>query len=659
MAAAPDRLRPASVVRLTVALVLVLAPHAGQLPWWVLATGTALVAWRLVVLQFALRLPPKWMLLAVGLGAMGGVWASYGRIFGRDAGIALLTVMIALKLLELATLRDAMVLIFLGYFVVLTNFLYSQSIPTALYLLATVWIITACMIDFQARVRVPPLATQLRMSATMLAQAVPLMLALFVLFPRVPGPLWSLPQDARAGVTGLSDTMTPGSLSELILSDDVAFRVRFEERAPRAQSLYWRGPVLWDFDGATWSTSRFPYTQTIIRRYEGIGDPVAYQVTVEPHQKRWLFALDLPARLPPNARITADFQLYLNAPLASRLRYDMVSFTDYRIAPEDTAGELRRARTLPADSNPRTRELAVEMHTRAGSDRAYVDEVLALFRNQPFSYTTTPPLLGANPVDGFLFETRAGFCEHFASAFAVLMRAAGIPARIVTGYQGGEYNTMGEYFIVRQADAHAWVEVWFADTGWTRFDPTAAVAPGRVGIGAATVTRRAESFAGIPLGAIGRAPWMQQARLVWDLATNAWNQAILGYTQERQRDLLLRAGFDETTWERLVMALIAVAGAITVLLALASLHSLRTRRPDPLCRDYARFRARLEREGIVAAAAEGPLDLARRAGAARPDLAPAISAVSELYARLRYGPAPPAGALARFRRLVAAFPRVT
>jgi len=212
---------------------------------------------------------------------------------------------------------------------------------------------------------------------------------------------------------------------------------------------------------------------------------------------------------------------------------------------------------------------------------------------------------------------------------------------------------------VRQADAHAWVEVWFADTGWTRFDPTAAVAPGRVGIGAATVTRRAESFAGIPLGAIGRAPWMQQARLVWDLATNAWNQAILGYTQERQRDLLLRVGFDETTWERLVMALIAVAGAITVLLALASLHSLRSRRPDPLCRDYARFRARLEREGIVAAAAEGPLDLARRAGAARPDLAPAISAVSELYARLRYGPAPPAGALARFRRLVAAFPRVT
>jgi transglutaminase-like putative cysteine protease len=415
--------------------------------------------------------------------------------------------------------------------------------------------------------------------------------------------------------------------------------------------------VLWDFDGATWRTPLFPYTQTVIRRYEGRGEPVNYSVTVEPHQKRWLFALDLPGRIPPNARITPDFQLYLNAPLSARLRYEMVSFTDYRILPEDTAGELRRGRALPEGSNPRARELAATLRARAGDDRAYVDEVLGLFRNQPFSYTTTPPLLGANPVDGFLFETREGFCEHFASAFAVLMRSAGIPARIVTGYQGGEYNAMGEYFIVRQADAHAWVEVWFADAGWTRFDPTAAVAPNRVGIGSATVVRRAETFGGIPIGAIGRTAWLQQARLAWDLATNAWNQTILGYTQERQRDLLLRMGFDEATWERLVMLLFAAAGTVTALLALASLRSLRTRRPDPLRRAYAQFRFKLAREGVLPGPAEGPLDLARRAGEQRPDLASAIRTVSELYAELRYGRAAPAEALVRFRQLVAGFPR--
>ncbi|MBI1989634.1 MAG: DUF3488 domain-containing transglutaminase family protein [Betaproteobacteria bacterium] len=651
MAPAAERLHPRHIGWLLVAVIMVAAPHAERIPWWITLLAAMLLAWRLYITLHGLHLPRKWLLLPIAAGGLAGIYISYGRILGRDAGVALLVIMLALKLLEMATLRDAMILIFICYFLVITNFLYSQSIPTALYLLGAVWIITATMIGFQFRGRQPGYWYQLRSAGTMLVQSAPLMLVLFVLFPRVQGPMWSLPQDAYAGITGLSDEMTPGSVSRLLLSDAIAFRVSFDAQIPQANRLYWRGPVLWDFDGYRWTAPRVLYMAP--REYQGLDDPVEYTVTVEPHNRRWLFALDLPSRVPPLSTMSNDFQLLHQTAVNNRVRYDMASHLNYRDNAELGRRELRRALALPANANPRSRELASQMRKTAGDERAYIAAVLGMFRRQNFYYTTTPPLLPReNPVDEFLFSTRAGFCEHFASSFAVLMRASGIPARIVTGYQGGELNTIGNYMTVRQADAHAWVEVWLQNDGWVRVDPTAAVSPARVEAGVAAAVPQAET---LPFMMRGVYPWLRRARMAWDSAANSWNQAVLGYTQDRQRQLMRRVGIDDATWRSLATVMFIATGAITLVLAALMLQKLRASRPDPVTAAYLRFCERLARCGVKRHPSEGPDAFRKRAAAARPELASSIGSISEIYIRLRYGEAARTSDALQLKREVAGF----
>jgi len=651
MTAAAERFQLRHIGWLLLSLAMVAAPHVERMPWWVTLLATTLMAWRAYIALYGLTLPRKWLLLAIAAGALGGIFISYGRILGRDSGVTLLIVMLALKLMEMATLRDAMVLIFIAYFLVITNFLYSQSIPTALYMLLAVWIITATTVGFQFRAAQPGYRYQLRSAGVMLLQSAPLMLVLFVLFPRVQGPLWGMPQDAYSGVTGLSDEMSPGSVSSMILSDAVAFRVNFDAlQPPPTQELYWRGPVMWDFDGYTWSAARVPYLAP--RQYEALDPDVAYTVTVEPNGKRWLFALDLPAKTPPRSVMTSDFQLLSQTAVVNRVRYDMVSHLIYRDNHEPSAYELRRALLLPGSANPRTRELARSMRQQAGDDRAYISAVLAMYRNQNFYYTTTPPPLRENAVDEFLFSTRAGFCEHFASSFAVMMRAAGIPARIVTGYQGGELNTVGNYMIVRQADAHAWTEVWLKDEGWVRVDPTAAVSPVRVEAGvSAAVPQREE----LPLLLRGRYPWLHRARLTLDSIANSWNQIVLGYTPERQRQLMQRAGIDDATWQKLVAVMFVATGLVTLGLAALMLYKLRALRPDPIAAAYGQFCGRLAHRGVARHPSEGPDAFRKRAIAAHPELSGPIGSISDIYIRLRYGTGAGPGDLPRLQRAVASF----
>jgi len=650
MAPAADRLHPRHIGWLLLALIMVVAPHVERVPWWITLLAATLLVWRLYITRRGLHLPRKWLLFLIALGGIGGIYISYGRILGRDAGVALLIIMLALKLLEMATLRDAMVLIFICYFLVITDFLYSQSIPTALYLLGAVWIITATMVGFQFRGVQPGYRYQLRTAGIMLLQSMPLMLVLFVLFPRVQGPIWSLPQDAYAGISGLSDEMAPGSVSKLILSDAIAFRVSFDSQIPPANRLYWRGPVLWDFDGYTWTAPRLPYMAR--REYQALGDPLEYTVTVEPHSRRWLFALDLPSRVPPRSTLSNDFQLFYQTAVNNRVRYDMSSHLSYRDNAEPGRRELRRALALPANTNPRASALASQMRKTAADERAYIGAVLGMFRNQNFYYTTTPPLLREDPVDEFLFSTRAGFCEHYASSFAVLMRAAGIPARIVTGYQGGELNTVGNYLTVRQADAHAWAEVWLKDDGWVRVDPTAAVSPERVEAGVAAAVPQAEE---LPLLLRGEYPWLRRVRMTWDSAANSWNQAVLGYSQDRQRELMRRVGIDDATWRSLATVMLVATGATTLVLALLMLRKLRAARPDPVTAAYSRFCERLARRGVARHPSEGPDAFRKRAAAARPELAPSIGSISGLYIRLRYGEAARAADALQLKREVAGF----
>jgi transglutaminase-like putative cysteine protease len=637
------------VLCLLLSLAMVAAPHASHLPWWVIALAAILIAWRAYLGYSRLAMPNRWLLFLVAVAATSGVFIGYHTLFGREAGVALLVIMLGLKLLETRTLRDAMLLIFLGYFLIITNFLYSQTIATALYMLACTLVITASMIALNYARSEPPFRVQLRAAGVLLAQAVPLMLVLFLLFPRVPGPLWGLPRDAFAGVSGLSDTMTPGSLSSLALSDAVAFRVRFESATPRQKDLYWRGPVMWDFDGRTWSSPPFFYST---RKIEATGDPVSYEITIEPHHKRWLFALDLPARVPPRAVASIDYLLYSVEPVNTRLRYEMTSYLNAGFGQVENRYSMHRALQLPAGSNPRALELGRSLRRQHADGGAIVNEMLGLFRYQNFYYTLEPPLLGEHPVDEFLFSTRSGFCEHYASAFAVVMRAAGIPTRIVTGYQGGEINLLGNYLIVRQADAHAWTEVWLEDRGWVRIDPTSAVSPARVDRG---ISAAVPSTDPLPLMVRGDFEALRQLRLTWDYMANTWNQWVLGYTPERQRWLLSSFGIDNATWQKLAAILFVLSGIIIVMLTLLVLRQVRSQARDPVKTAYLRFCHKLSRKGLPRDPAEGPADYARRLERLRPDLTPVVAAITGLYVALRYGTATGSPQLQELQRQVRQF----
>jgi transglutaminase-like putative cysteine protease len=616
---------------LTGSLAMVSAPHAERLPWWLTVLATTLIGWRLYLARGRLPLPHRAFLLLVVLATTAAVYLHYGTIFGRDAGVALLVVMLTLKVLEMRTVRDGMLLIFLSYFLVVTNFLYSQTIPTALYMLVCVWVITASMIGIQYTNPPRGSAHQLRTAGVILAQSVPLMLVLFVLFPRVQGPLWGLPADANRGTTGLSDTMSPGSLANLTLSEAVAFRAVFKTRTPPLNRMYWRGPVLWDYDGRTWHASR---PDAAAPQFDTSFVPIEYTVTLEAHGKNWLFALDLPGNVPPRAAATSDLQLISRRPVTSRLRYDMVSFLDYKYGLNADRATLDRALQLPEGYNPRTIAYGKELRDRYASDRDLMNAVLETFNRDGFVYTLAPPLLGEHTVDDFLFGAKSGFCEHYSSAFAVVMRAAGIPTRIVTGYLGGETNPIGEYLIVRQADAHAWTEVWLADTGWMRVDPTAAVSPARVeqGINAAVGDPSA-----LPLFMRGDYPLLRELRLTWDSLANSWNQWVLGYTMERQRALLTRVGLDDATWRTLAGLLLAFTGIITLVLAVFMLRRLRVRVRDPVMLAYLAFCNKLGERGIARGPDEGPLAFGERVVRARPDLEALVRRFIAIYVGLRYG----------------------
>src|SRR5258706_1966814 len=460
-------------------LLLVVAPHALRAPLWVTALTLGLYAWRAAAVAYRGIVPPRLLLLAItALAAVGG-WLESGALFGHTGGIRVLGVFSGLKLLEARNQRDAAAVVFLTWFLAITNFLYTQSIVTALGICAAVAASVAALVGFAAPRRA--LRANLRTAGVLLAQALPAAALLFLLFPRIRGPLWGLPQDAYSGLSGLSETMAPGNISRLILSDAIAFRVEFEGEPPRRRLLYWRGPVLWDFDGRTWRVGTPGFVELEAPRGKARHD---YAVVIEPHNRNWLFALETAATLPPRARLLDDGQIVTLAPLRQRMRYEMSSVVDAAANPEEEPHNLRRALRLPPGFNPRARALAQGWREAAGdaaaSDTAVLAHAVEFFRRERLQYTTEPPLLGRDSVDEFLYDARSGFCEHFSSAFVFLMRAAGVPARVVTGYQGGDPNPVDGKFTVAQSDGHAWPEVFVRGRGWTRIDPTALSVPGRL-----------------------------------------------------------------------------------------------------------------------------------------------------------------------------------
>ena len=634
---------------LLLTLVLAVAPHLTHLPLIITIPCATFALWRLLAAQRAWPLPGKTSRVILTLAAMGGVFVSYGTIFGRDPGTALLTVMLGLKLLEVKTRRDAMIVLILAYFLAVTTVLYSQEIPVIAYLLAVIVIATATVIQLH-QPRLQQRTAALRLAVNLILQSLPLMAAMFLLFPRIPGPLWGLPHEGRGGMQGLDDSMTPGSISHLGQSEEVAFRARFVDGLPPPQQLYWRGPILWDFDGRSWHGGQGADTgqdaRVLIR-----GKQATYTVTLEPHNRRWLYALDLPGTTPPEARRWSDGELVAAEPVRQLMRYTATSYPEARLVALST-GDRQRALRLPPTGNPRARALAAQWRASTHDDKELVERALHYFHDEAFFYTLDPPLLGRDSVDDFLFETRRGFCEHYSAAFTFLMRAAGVPTRIVTGYQGGELNTLGDYLIVRQRDAHAWAEVWSAGEGWRRIDPTAAVAPERItrGIDSSLGDEREGIMGEFTAGPFGEM-W-QRVRLGWDVLDNGWNQWVLSYGPENQSALLERFGLGG--WKGMTAGMIFAVGVLLVAGGVILLF-VRRRVTDPVCALYRRYCRALERRGIRRIPAEGPIAFADRIALMRPDIAPETRAIGSLYARLRYGPAADRDLLAQLRAAVRGF----
>jgi len=641
-----ESLPPLPFAALIAGATLTVAAHTLWLPFWVDATAAALLFWRAFVSIRGGALPARWLLILLTVAGALGVFFSYRTIMGRDPGVTLLVLLLFLKLLETRAQRDVFVVAFLVYFVALANFFYSQSIPIAGLMLLTVFVTTTALVGFSAPQR--PVVDELKTAGRMLAQAGPVMLLLFFLFPRVQGPLWGVPQDAYSGVTGLSETMSPGSISSLSLSDAIAFRVKFRTEPPPRARLYWRGPVLSDFDGLTWRVGLPQLRRSM--SVESADSPVDYEVTLEPHNHNWMFALEMPARIPPAGRLTSEYLVISLTPIRSRIRYEMSSFPQFQAAsgggPEDLANALR----LPRGVNPRALALAGEWRESLADPGAIVSRAIEFFRGGRFEYTLQPPALGRNSVDEFLFDTKQGFCEHFASSFAFMMRAAGVPARVVTGYQGGDTNPVDGYMVVRQADAHAWAEVWLAGSGWTRVDPTAVAVPIRVELG---ITATAPGGASLPLLMRTNLNWLKSLRNNWEALTNQWNQWVLGYNPDRQREMLSWLGMQQPSWQTMTVMLFWSVAGVLLLTALWLLRGIR--RDDPVQRAWSRFCDKLAREGLARARAEGPLDYARRVALALPTRENAVRAIAALYVDQRYGPRPDARSIARLKHLVREF----
>ena len=642
---APD-VRPIGARDMTALLVglgLVILPHAIRAPLWLTGLTLALYAWRAAGVRMRGLLPGTALLLGIAALSALGIWLEYRAIFGRTPGIMLLVLFSGLKLLESRNQRDAVAVVFLTWFLAITNLLYSQSIPVALGMIAAVAASIAALVGFAAPRRMP--VVNLRTAWSLLWQAVPAALVLFMLFPRVQGPLWGLPQDAYTGMTGLGESMAPGNISQLTLSDAIAFRVDFEGEMPPRRMLYWRGPVLWDFDGRTWRAGS-PGLTEINPEPKG-GRRVSYSVLLEPHNRNWLFALETPVTLPPRARYLDDGQIIALQPIRSRISYPMSSVLEAEATPDTNDATLRRAMRLPQGFNPRAREIAERWRAAGGNDVAMLQRGIGYFREMRIQYTTDPPLLGRDSVDEFLFETREGFCEHFASAFVFLMRAAGLPARVVTGYQGGDMNPVDGKFTVRQSDAHAWSEVHIQGRGWIRVDPTALSVPGRVDDGLA---RSVAANAPLPLLLRSDLQWLRRIRYNWEAVTHQWNLLVLGYNPERQREFMAWLGRDNADWLELASTLLAVLGAFVGALMLWTFA--RFARPDPVQSAWAQFCRKLGGRGLERAPHEGPQAYAERAASNFPSMSDAIQRIGALYIALRYGRGGHPGDVAQLRRMV-------
>lgn len=610
----------------------VVAPQVSNLPLWCSGMAGALLLWRGYLATRGFTLPSRWWLLGLLIVATGATYFTHRTLLGRDAGVTYIVVLLSLKTLEMRARRDTFVIFFLGFFTLLSNFFFSQSLLTAVAMLLGLLGLLTALVNSHMPVGRPPLLQAAKMAGWMALLGAPIMVVLFMLFPRI-APLWGVPSDAMVGRTGLSNSMKVGTIASLAMDDSVAMRIRFDSTPPRTADMYFRGPVLSTFDGREWRAAPpvLPSRAASIAQLQVQGTAQTYQVTLEPNNRPWVLVLDAADTKPAlegfRVSMTPELLWVADRPIFDLVRYTARSYTSFRHGPEQRLASLQEYVALPANSNPRTRQLAAEIladpNNRGADTARLVNTVMERLRTGGYTYTLDPGVFGTHTADEFWFDKKEGFCEHIASSFVLLMRAMDIPARIVTGYQGGDLNAVDGYWTVRQSDAHAWAEVWMPARGWVRIDPTSAVAPGRTG----TLTRLAAPRNAISQALLNVNPtFALNLRALWEAANNRWNQWVLNYTQNKQFELLRNLGFESPSWEDLTYVLLALLVSASTIGALWTLWE--RHRQDPWLRLLHGATLRLRKAGLQLPDTAPPRQIAAllqspKAGStnANPDLA--------------------------------------
>jgi protein-glutamine gamma-glutamyltransferase len=619
-----------------------IVPHVSHLPLWCVFLAAAMLLWRAKLAFAHATLPGRRVLFAL-LGVSAGLtYWTFGTVLGKDPGVTMTVALTALKMLEARARRDAFVVFFLGFFLILTHFLYSQSMAVGVAMLVSVWGLLTSLVLANMPVGRPSLKQVGWLSARTALLGAPLMVLMFMLFPRI-APLWGVPKDG-ATPTGLSNSMRLGSVASVAQDDSVAMRIKFYDGQPSSASLYFRGPVLAQFDGVEWTalTPSFPAAVTPRAELRVVGPVTQYEVTLEPQRLAVLPLLEATVQVEdiPGLKIKQgdDLQWTAQRPVFERLRFDAKAHMTFRHGPQAPVLGLQEHVALPAGFNPRTVAWAQALRRESpnASPRALAQAVLRHIRAGGYSYTLTPGLYGElDPratIDEFWLDRKNGFCEHFASSFVVVMRAMGVPARIVTGYQGADEEPVDGYTIVRQRYAHAWAEYWQAGDGWVRADPTAAVAPDRV--------ERGRSLAPPP-GMVASAfdninpALMANLRANWEAVNNRWNQWVMNYSRNQQVNLLKRLGLSSTGWEDMVRLLIGALSALAASVALWAWWE--QRRVNPWTRQMMRLRADLLRAGISSADHEAPRKLAQRVRAQLGEPGTAMADLLDKLDKQRYG----------------------
>jgi len=620
------------ILLILLALSVAFAPHGFRLPLWITLWCHVFWGYRAGAVFFGWPLPSRGLKLGLTVTGVFFVGLYYGIGFNREAAVALLAIMVSLKPYEIHSHRDRMVSLFLGFFVVITSLLFSNSLLMTAYMFISVLTTTTVLVHINhpsGRLRL-----HFMTAARIMGFSIPLVVFFFFLFPRMQGSLWGFYQSGSAR-TGFSNRLSPGTITQLVRNNDIAFRVEFHGPKPSPIQLYWRGIVFSYFDGLNWE--HLPAGLGRLPRI-AVSEPVEYTVILEPHQNKWLFALDLPVFTEARGNLLSDYTILARYPVKQQKTYRVLSVPSYRNY--NLSRSWEDYLQIPHLGHKSAKALARNWKSNLNDPQKIIAAALAYFTQNDFQYTLNPPPLGDDPIDRFLFKTRSGYCEHFASVFAFLMRAAGIPARIVGGYLGGEVNPYGDYMIVRQADAHVWVEVWLRGKGWVRVDPTSVVAPARItqGMMAALPPQDQPTFLRNPL-LVTANRYLRSLLLGWDALNSFWSRKIIGYSFQSQKALLQRLGLKTDSWQQYLKFFFVTLLLVGIMVFTLAIWLIK-KSPSPrneILHVYQKYCAKLTRAGIPKPPAQGPLDYAFAAITHRPDLEHDIEGITEAYIHLRYG----------------------